>query len=129
MYVFLPLPPSGSCSPSRKRWAGGIPIRSVMALEDDACPAMLQSCYKQKDMKFTLMMRRGMIIKVYDGCLQKGVGSGGPPFTIVPFFPMLLVVIDYQFMILSPCSPSIHPCTLSHYTEVYSYRTGPQWPN
>ncbi|KAJ6216813.1 hypothetical protein RDWZM_007970 [Blomia tropicalis] len=50
----------------------GIPIRSVMSLEDDACPALLQSCYTQKDLKFTLMMRRGSIVKVYDTCFQHG---------------------------------------------------------
>ncbi|KAH9389743.1 hypothetical protein TYRP_007290 [Tyrophagus putrescentiae] len=49
----------------------GIPIRSVMTLEDDSCPALLQSCYTQ-DLKFTLMMRRGGIVKVYDTCFQHG---------------------------------------------------------
>ena len=29
----------------------GIPIRSVMTLEDDSCPALLQACYTQKDLK------------------------------------------------------------------------------
>ena len=29
----------------------GIPIRSVMVLDDDTSPALLQSCYPQKDLK------------------------------------------------------------------------------
>ncbi|KAI7688312.1 hypothetical protein SSS_01138 [Sarcoptes scabiei] len=48
----------------------GIPIRSVMTLEDDACPALLQSCYRQKDLKFTLLMRSGQNIRIFNTCLQ-----------------------------------------------------------
>ncbi|CAG2168024.1 unnamed protein product [Oppiella nova] len=50
----------------------GIPIRSVMVLDDDTCPALLQSCYPQKDLKFSLMMRCGGLIKIYDSCLMSG---------------------------------------------------------
>ncbi|KAH9501841.1 hypothetical protein DERF_012652 [Dermatophagoides farinae] len=46
----------------------GIPIRSVMALDDDACPALLQSCYRQKDLKFTLVMRRGENVRIHNQC-------------------------------------------------------------
>ncbi|XP_027203277.2 RA domain-containing protein rau [Dermatophagoides pteronyssinus] len=46
----------------------GIPIRSVMTLDDDACPALLQSCYRQKDLKFTLVMRRGENVRIHNRC-------------------------------------------------------------
>jgi hypothetical protein len=58
----------------------GIPIRSVMVLDDDTCPALLQSCYPQKDLKFSLMMRRGGLIKIYDTCLMSGVCHKSKPF-------------------------------------------------
>jgi len=35
----------------------GIPTRSVLALDDEASLAQLQSCYPQKDLKFSLVIR------------------------------------------------------------------------
>jgi len=35
----------------------GIPTRNVLVLDDDASLAQLQSCYPQKDLKFSLMIR------------------------------------------------------------------------
>lgn len=121
----------------------GIPIRSVMSLEDDACPALLQSCYTQKDLKyvqwwmnddsflsviqchssffffvlfmlwfsnfikflirFTLMMRRGSIVKVYDTCFQHGVrpvsSSIEGQFIIfdLPFSSFVIIAIKSKF--------------------------------
>jgi hypothetical protein len=50
----------------------GIPTRSVMVLDDKACPAHLQACCPHQETKFTLVMRRGGLVKVYDSCLMSG---------------------------------------------------------
>jgi len=50
----------------------GIPIRSVMVLDEKACPAYLQACCPHQETKFTMMMRRGGLVKVYDSCLMSG---------------------------------------------------------
>ncbi|XP_025017839.1 uncharacterized protein LOC107368015 [Tetranychus urticae] len=48
----------------------GIPIRSVVVLDDMSCPAQIQASYPHQDTKFTLMMKRGGLVKVYDSCLM-----------------------------------------------------------
>jgi len=50
----------------------GIPLRSVMVLDDKACPAQLQAVYPHQGTKFTLQMKRGGLVKVYDSCLSSG---------------------------------------------------------
>ncbi|XP_015923922.1 uncharacterized protein [Parasteatoda tepidariorum] len=51
----------------------GIPIRSVVSLEDDAHPAELQVCHPRGESKFSLKMRRGGLVKVFGGsCLMAG---------------------------------------------------------
>ena len=44
----------------------GVPVRSVMVLDERTCPAQLQLVYPQQGAKFTLQMRRGGIVKVVD---------------------------------------------------------------
>ncbi|XP_074595669.1 RA domain-containing protein rau [Brevipalpus obovatus] len=48
----------------------GIPIRSVMVLEDKACPAQIQASYPHQETKFALVMKRGGLVKIYDSCLM-----------------------------------------------------------
>ncbi|RWS02531.1 uncharacterized protein B4U79_02128, partial [Dinothrombium tinctorium] len=43
-----------------------------MVLDDDSYPAQLQACYPHHNIKFSLMMRRGGLVKVYDSCLMSG---------------------------------------------------------
>lgn len=51
----------------------GVPIRSVMVLEDEAHPAELQACHPRGESKFSLKMRRGGLVKVFGGsCLMAG---------------------------------------------------------
>ncbi|XP_028966519.1 uncharacterized protein LOC100901866 [Galendromus occidentalis] len=50
----------------------GIPIRTIMVLDDEARPAELQACHPKGESKFLLQMRRGGLIKVYDSCLMAG---------------------------------------------------------
>ncbi|PRD29978.1 UNVERIFIED_CONTAM: hypothetical protein NCL1_27790 [Trichonephila clavipes] len=51
----------------------GIPIRSVVVLEDDAHPAELQACHPRGESKFSMKMRRGGLVKVFGGsCLMAG---------------------------------------------------------
>ncbi|XP_076304204.1 uncharacterized protein LOC143222114 [Tachypleus tridentatus] len=58
----------------------GMPIRSVMVLDDESRPAELQACHPRGESKnltssrplcrFKLQMRRGGLVKIYDGCLM-----------------------------------------------------------
>ncbi|XP_022253790.1 uncharacterized protein LOC106468895 isoform X2 [Limulus polyphemus] len=58
----------------------GIPIRSLMVLDDESRPAELQACHPIGETKqrislrplcrFILQMRRGGLVKIYDGCLM-----------------------------------------------------------
>ncbi|XP_022240118.1 uncharacterized protein LOC106458259 [Limulus polyphemus] len=58
----------------------GVPIRSLMVLDDEARPAELQACHPREEAKqltssrplcrFMLQMRRGGLVKIYDGCLM-----------------------------------------------------------
>lgn len=50
----------------------GIPIQTVMVLDDEACPVKLQSCHPHGESKFSLQMKRGGLVKVYDSCLMAG---------------------------------------------------------
>ncbi|CAG0884650.1 unnamed protein product [Darwinula stevensoni] len=50
----------------------GVPIRTLMVLDDEACPAELQSCHPRGESKFALQMRRGGLVKVHDACLMPG---------------------------------------------------------
>lgn len=53
----------------------GIPIRSVMVLDEKTCPAQLQSVYPQQGTKFTLQMRRGGFLRCDDSCLTSSAVS------------------------------------------------------
>ncbi|XP_067137392.1 uncharacterized protein [Centruroides vittatus] len=48
----------------------GVPIKSVMVLDDEARPAELQACHPRGESKFSLQMRRGGLVKVYASCLM-----------------------------------------------------------
>ncbi|XP_022665024.1 uncharacterized protein LOC111252012 isoform X3 [Varroa destructor] len=50
----------------------GIPIRTIMVLDDEARPAELQACHPKGESKFLLQTRRGGLIRVYDSCLMAG---------------------------------------------------------
>jgi len=47
----------------------GIPIKRTMVLEDDARPAQLRSCNPWGECKFSLQMRKGGLVRVYDSVL------------------------------------------------------------
>ncbi|XP_053211297.1 uncharacterized protein LOC128394944 [Panonychus citri] len=48
----------------------GTPIRTVIVLDDLSCPAQIQESYPHQDIKFSLVTRRGGLVKVYDSCLM-----------------------------------------------------------
>ncbi|XP_076344614.1 uncharacterized protein LOC143244217 isoform X3 [Tachypleus tridentatus] len=60
----------------------GLPIRTVMVLDDEARPSELQACHPCEKIgflsnspsvcKFVLQMRRGGLVKVFDSCLMTG---------------------------------------------------------
>ncbi|XP_022242862.1 uncharacterized protein LOC106460440 isoform X2 [Limulus polyphemus] len=60
----------------------GLPIRTVMVLDDEARPGELQACHPCEKFgflssnppvcKFVLQMRRGGLVKVFDSCLMTG---------------------------------------------------------
>ncbi|XP_018561056.1 uncharacterized protein LOC108903382 [Anoplophora glabripennis] len=45
-------------------------VRTHLALDDDARPAILQSCHPKGDSKFSLQTRRGGLVKVHDSVLN-----------------------------------------------------------
>ncbi|XP_044740409.1 uncharacterized protein LOC123301630 isoform X2 [Chrysoperla carnea] len=45
-------------------------VRTQLALDEDARPAVLQSCHPRGDSKFSLQTRRGGLVKVYDSALM-----------------------------------------------------------
>ncbi|KAF7280384.1 hypothetical protein GWI33_006115 [Rhynchophorus ferrugineus] len=45
-------------------------VRTHLALDDEARPAVLQSCHPKGDSKFSLQTRRGGLIKVHDSALN-----------------------------------------------------------
>lgn len=54
-----------------RRWSG-MPLRSLLVLEDGARPAQLALCRPPGDSRFALQMRRGGVIKVHDTVLMPG---------------------------------------------------------
>ncbi|XP_076351511.1 uncharacterized protein LOC143247395 isoform X2 [Tachypleus tridentatus] len=60
----------------------GLPIRTVMVLDEEARPGELQACHPPGECRFiksappvcrfVLQMRMGGLVKVYDGCLMTG---------------------------------------------------------
>ena len=50
-------------------------VRTVLVLDEDARPAVLQSCHPRGDSRFLLQTRRGGLVKIYDSVLMSGVRS------------------------------------------------------
>ena len=44
-------------------------------LDEDARPAVLQSCHPRGDSRFSLQTRRGGLVKIYDSVLMSGVST------------------------------------------------------
>jgi hypothetical protein len=53
-------------------WAGA-PVRTLLVLDDDACPAELQACYPRGGSRFSIQMRRGGLVRVHDSVLMPNV--------------------------------------------------------
>lgn len=49
----------------------GVPVMTVLVLDDKDCPAPLQACYSS-GARFVIRMRRGGLVKVYDSVLMTG---------------------------------------------------------
>ncbi|KAJ8687235.1 hypothetical protein QAD02_023029 [Eretmocerus hayati] len=47
-------------------------VRTVLPLDEDARPAVLQSCHPRGDSRFSLQTRRGGLVKIYDSALMSG---------------------------------------------------------
>ncbi|XP_046425729.1 putative uncharacterized protein DDB_G0277255 [Neodiprion fabricii] len=47
-------------------------VRTVLPLDEDASPAVLQSCHPPGDSRFSLQTRRGGLVKIYDSALMSG---------------------------------------------------------
>lgn len=47
-------------------------MRTVLVLDEEARPAALQSCHPRGDSRFSLQMRRGGLVKIYDSVLMPG---------------------------------------------------------
>ena len=50
----------------------GIPIRSLIRLNDEACPAQLKACYPNDEIRFLIESKPGGLLRVYDSCLMSG---------------------------------------------------------
>ena len=48
----------------------GIPLKRSLSLEDDSRPVELKSCHPWGECKFTLQMRKGAVVRVYDSVLM-----------------------------------------------------------
>ena len=49
----------------------GIPIKRTMVLDDDARPAQLRSCNPWGECKFSMQMKKGGLVRVYDSVLVR----------------------------------------------------------
>ncbi|XP_015610475.1 uncharacterized protein LOC107275149 [Cephus cinctus] len=47
-------------------------VRTVLPLDEDARPAVLQSCHPRGDSRFSLQTRPGGLVKIYDSALMSG---------------------------------------------------------
>ena len=47
----------------------GIPLKRTLVLDDDSRPAQLRSCNPWGECKFSLQMRKGGLVRVYDSVL------------------------------------------------------------
>ncbi|XP_044579662.1 putative uncharacterized protein DDB_G0277255 isoform X1 [Cotesia glomerata] len=47
-------------------------VRTILPLDEDARPAVLQSCHPRGDSRFSLQTRRGGLVKIYDSALMSG---------------------------------------------------------
>jgi len=47
----------------------GIPIRSSIRLNNEACPAQLKACYPNDEIRFLIENKPGGLLRVYDSCL------------------------------------------------------------
>ncbi|BES89007.1 Ras association (RalGDS/AF-6) domain [Nesidiocoris tenuis] len=47
-------------------------IRTVIVLDEDSRPAVLQSCHPKGDSKFSLQTKNGGLVKIYDSVLMPG---------------------------------------------------------
>lgn len=53
----------------------GIPVRSAIVLNDEACPAQLKACYpnsNDNEIRFVVQSKPGGLVKIYDSCLMAG---------------------------------------------------------
>jgi hypothetical protein len=48
-------------------------VRTLLVLDDDACPAELQACYPRGGSRFSIQMRRGGLVRVHDSVLMPNV--------------------------------------------------------
>jgi hypothetical protein len=69
-------------------------VRTVLVLDEDARPAMLQSCHPRGDSRFSLQTRRGGLVKIYDSVLMPGVSglyvcSAENNISASPYYPFL----------------------------------------
>lgn len=48
-------------------------MRTLLVLDDDACPAELQACYPRGGSRFSIQMRRGGLVRVHDSVLMPNV--------------------------------------------------------
>ena len=79
----------------------GIPIRSVMVLDEKTCPAQLQEVYPQQGTKFTLQMRRGELVRLIDdSCFTSSSSSPSPAVRLFP----LLILCTFPSLL-----PDVHP--------------------
>ncbi|XP_022180421.1 uncharacterized protein LOC111040722 [Myzus persicae] len=49
-----------------------IGLRTVFVLDDESCPAVLQSCHPRGESRFCLQSKKGGLVKVYDAELMPG---------------------------------------------------------
>ena len=66
----------------------GIPIKRTMVLDEDARPAQLRSCNPWGECKFSLQMRKGGLVRVYDSVLVRHMCE-----RMVLIFVMLMFLI------------------------------------
>ena len=50
----------------------GMPVRSAIGLNDEACPVQLKACYPNDEIRFVIQSKPGYLVRVYDSCLMAG---------------------------------------------------------
>jgi hypothetical protein len=77
--------------------AGG-PVRTLLVLDDESCPAELQACYPRGATRFSVQMRRGGLVRVHDSVLMPNVRLLLSSFLSFPFLRSAHLFLGFFFL-------------------------------